>query len=457
MKDISLSHILNSPLCANANEGFLWLQQFYNSEQKSTYNQNIYRLDRMKSLLAHFKNPHLTIPAIHIAGSKGKGSTAAYCASILAVYNFKVGLYTSPHICSYKERITCNNIFFPDEIYCSQIQKIQKELPSFIKGQNSSIPLIPTLFELLTLLAFLVFNQANCDVAVIEVGLGGRLDATNCIVPLLSIITQIEKEHTAYLGNSLKKIATQKAGIIKESRPFLLTKQKHVVTKTFIKTANRLSAPIYTTQEQLKKYNIDLTLIKKWNLPVPGEVQKENVKNAIAAATIFLPLLNCTINTEKLKNAIEATRLKGRMEKISTNPNIWIDGAHTPLSFKNGTTTFKKLCETKKCALVFSALQDKAIKKMIKIALDNFDIIYFSSIDSFRKQEPKTLYQIASRIRKQKALFNRHYRELKLYLCHSSYEATTKAKESGCDIFVSGSFYLVSEVVKGLRSKNKMD
>ena len=445
-----LQTLLDKPLCKNGTEGFLWLEEFYNTEKSSIYNQNVYRLDRMNLLLNHFDNPHQKIPAIHIAGSKGKGSTAAYCSSILNSYSLKVGLYTSPHIYSYKERITSNGEFFSDSIYTECINKIQKGLPQFLKHNLDKITLPPTLFELLTLLAFLVFVKASCEVLVIEVGLGGRLDATNLINPILSIITQIEKEHTAYLGKSLKKIATQKAGIIKEGRPFLLTKQKNVVAKTFIKTAKRLSAPIYKTDYQLKKHSISLQTIESWKLPIPGEVQKINIKNALAGATIFLPLLKQEIDIKKLKAAIESTKLRGRMEQISSSPNIWVDGAHTPLSFKNAVKTFNSLYHNGKNCLVFSALEDKDVKKMIRLALKGFDTICFSSIDSFRKQDPKKLFEIANKIKKRALLFYPDFFKTKIFYYNSSSEALKSATNMGENILVSGSFYLVSQILNEL-------
>jgi dihydrofolate synthase/folylpolyglutamate synthase len=204
----------------NLSEAFAYIESFTNFEKKTTMVEREYRLDRMRFLLSSFGNPERAFKTIHVAGSKGKGSTAAFAASILAASGEKTGLYTSPHVASYRERITVNGEEYPDGAYVSAVGRIRDFVESMdeadFPGGTS-----PTTFELLTLLGFLMFKESSCRWAVIETGIGGRLDATNLILPEVSVLTPIELEHTDILGSTIAAIAREKAGIIKpEFRSF---------------------------------------------------------------------------------------------------------------------------------------------------------------------------------------------------------------------------------------------
>lgn len=192
-------------------QGFEYLESFVNLENKVSPLEREYRLDRVKYLFKCFSYPDSKIKLIHIAGSKGKGSTGIFAASILKEAGFKTGLYASPHVQSYKERITLAGSFFPNKVYIDNIKKIKE----FLEKEDLPFDSPPTTFELSTLLAFLIFRAEGCSWAVIETGLGGRLDATNIITPVVSVITPIELEHTDILGKTIEKIAYEKSGIIK--------------------------------------------------------------------------------------------------------------------------------------------------------------------------------------------------------------------------------------------------
>ena len=186
----------------NSQEGFLWMESFTNFEKTPDLTKRGYRLDRMKLLLSCFDDPHNYCNVIHIAGSKGKGSTAAFTASILKEAQLTTGVYSSPHISDYRERITVSGKFADEHIYLKNMDRIKK----LIEGEKYlSLPggSEPTTFELLTLLAFLVFRDCHCNWVVLETGLGGRLDATNLVAPKAVIITPIELEHTDLLGSTI--------------------------------------------------------------------------------------------------------------------------------------------------------------------------------------------------------------------------------------------------------------
>ena len=218
-------------------DGFKWIESYTNLEKKADEVKRFYRLDRMFSLLELFRNPQNNFKSIHLAGSKGKGSTAVLIASGLQERGHKTGLYTSPHLICYQERIRVNQVLLDDAVYLDQINRLNKTLSSNT-GRNLPGGNDPTTFELLTLLAFLVFEAQECHWAVIETGLGGRLDATNTLLPELCVITPIEKEHTLWLGDTLRKIAGEKAGIIKQGTPLVIAAQQDEVLSVLKETAD---------------------------------------------------------------------------------------------------------------------------------------------------------------------------------------------------------------------------
>ena len=211
-----------------------WLNQFLNFEK--TPEKNIFWLETMRFLCEKFGNPQNSYKKIHVAGSKGKGSVCAFISSILEESGLKTGLYTSPHILSFYERISSAHSLFENEIY----KKAENEMLSnedFFKREHLPERRAATWFELVTLFAFLTFRQAHCDVSVLETGLGGRLDATNVVLPEVSVIMPIELEHTEFLGDTIEKIAYEKAGIIKEGIPVVCAHQTRVARSVFEKVA----------------------------------------------------------------------------------------------------------------------------------------------------------------------------------------------------------------------------
>ena len=236
-----------------------WLDAFLNFEKMPK--KNIFWLDTMDYLCNRFYNPQKEYKCYHIAGSKGKGSVSSYIANILSSAGFKTGLYTSPHILNFSERIRCANNPFPEEIYEQTVKQIVPLVDSIIP-ENLPNQREATWFELVTLFAFLTFKNAGCTHCVFETGMGGRLDATNVINPEICIITPIELEHTEFLGDTLEKIAAEKAGIIKENVPVISFNQKPEVKKVLIEKANEKNCKIYFLDEFLKSYNYEINNLK---------------------------------------------------------------------------------------------------------------------------------------------------------------------------------------------------
>ncbi|MDC7126395.1 MAG: Mur ligase family protein, partial [Spirochaetales bacterium] len=301
-------------------EAFNYIESFTNLERNTASFSSEYKLERIKLLCRMFDNPQNNFKAIHIAGSKGKGSTAAFTASILSANGFKTGLYCSPHVTTYKERISLAGQFFDEEIYVETISEMITLVNSEISsGSFPSGP--PTVFELLTLLSFLIFKKTNCSWAVFETGIGGRLDTTNILSPEACILTLIELEHTEILGNTITEIAGEKAGIIKEGKPVFSARQTQDAVKVFREKAKVLSSKIFFPEDfapYLKKTKPSKGFLQSgiinlfseeelcFNLKIPGSFQLENASLAISCLyylsqkTNILPdNFNCTLGLEK--------------------------------------------------------------------------------------------------------------------------------------------------------------
>ncbi len=238
----------------SSDEVFSYFESFTNLERTMSFTEREYRLDRMYFLLDLFDNPQNKYKTIHVAGSKGKGSTAAALASMLANLGYKTGLYTSPHLLSYKERISHAGIFIDE----NTLIKTGIFLKSTMENTVLPFPDPPTTFELLSLYAFLLFEKTKCEWAVIETGIGGRLDATNVIVPQGSVITPVEMEHADILGDTIEKIAFEKSGIIKNKKNVFVSPQKPRVLKVIKKSALEKEAQLFSLEDIIKISSINL-------------------------------------------------------------------------------------------------------------------------------------------------------------------------------------------------------
>ena len=384
-------------------DGFQWIESYTNLEKKADEVKRFYRLDRMFRLLELFQNPQSSFKSIHLAGSKGKGSTAVLLASGLQEMGLKTGLYTSPHLLCYQERIRVNLSLLDDTVYLDQINRIYNVL---LSGTGIDLPggNDPTTFELLTLLAFLVFEAQGCQWAVIETGLGGRLDATNTLNPKLCVITPIEKEHTAWLGNSLSDIAAEKAGIIKPDTPLVIAFQQDESLKVIYKTAReRNSAFLYVPDcydiqdVVLRRIGTEGILLKKAdgqkipvNLDMLGAIQLNNAAAALTSLEILFPKGNPEIWVKGFSHAC----LPGRMQVLSDNPLIIADGAHTPRSLKMAIQDFLQLQSGDKGTLLFACGDDKNAEDMAVLACRFFRQIVITTPGYFKKSHPEKVRKI---------------------------------------------------------------
>ncbi len=415
-----------------------WLNNYLNFEKTQT--KNIFWLDSMFYLCNKLGNPQNQIPCIHIAGSKGKGSTANMIANIIEASGKTCGIYASPHIIDFRERICTPRGFFEDEIY----EKAADELTALV----DSIPLseLPgkrplTWFELVTIFAFLCYKIAKVDYVVYEVGLGGRLDSTNIVKPLASVLMPIELEHTEFLGDTITKIAGEKAGIIKPETQVIVSPQNYSDADiVFSQKAKELNSPIIFVNDYLKELNYSYTIDNKTKLSFLsietelnflGKVQAYNALTAIITIQNVLPFISAKQIAAGLKKAF----LPGRFEII--NNSVILDGAHTVKSISNTFQTLKKLFPEKKYKLLFACAGDKDIKDIIPLFKDIFTRIIFTQPETVRHCDAEHTYLIA----KQNSINSEVIKNLK-----EAYNTLKSTMNNDDILLVTGSFYLVSEI-----------
>jgi len=349
-------------------------------------------LENTSKLLEYFENPHLGIRTIHISGTNGKGSTAAIIESILRTAGLKTGLYTSPHILDFRERIQINRSLIEKEDTTELILRIKKAVKIL------DIPI--TFFEFGTVLAFLYFKENDTDVNILEVGLGGRLDATNLCKAEISIITSISYDHTEFLGNDLKQIAFEKASIIKERG----TVFAHIPNEEIFNVVNSLAqdrgASIYRlnkefqiTQIEAKRghqifnFFTDKNKLKGLKLPLMGHFQAQNAGLALAACNQFLGK-----NDEDVtRKGLEQVQWEGRLEVISEAPMVVLDCAHNVASVSNMTAELRKNHDFSRCLVVLGLMKDKEIDKIIEILSDFGDRFYLVQVNPQRGETPERL------------------------------------------------------------------
>ncbi|MDR2807480.1 MAG: tetrahydrofolate synthase [Spirochaetaceae bacterium] len=426
----------------NSSDIFNWLMHFVNFER--TPSRKLFRLETMLSLASFVDHPERFAPVIHIAGSKGKGSVTGMIAAMLEAAGMKTARYHSPHVSDYRERIMSGTGFFPEEVYLDA----GAELVGAVEAYSAPEPL--TFFELMTLYFFLCARRACVDCVVVETGMGGRLDATNIVDPLLSVITLIELEHTAYLGNTLAAIAGEKAGIIKPKKPLVLAEQEAQALAVFQKAASTLSSPLYyfpdhahITDIRLSAAGTDFTFTlhersHELHTALPGAVQAYNAGLAVLAATLAYP----DIGDQAIYAGLSGFTLPARFERIKDDPVVIVDGAHTPQSIRHCLDTFAAIYGSGH-SLVFGCAADKDTLSLARILLPYFSHIIITRPGTFKESFPQKVYEIFKH-------------ELscgqELLLVEETGAALQKAIELDQPVLGTGSFYLAAELISYVRS-----
>ena len=387
----------------------------YQRSGAAAYKEDIGNIIKACDIL---KDPHKKFKSIHIAGTNGKGSTAHMLASILQESGFKTGLYTSPHLKDFRERIKING---------KMISKNQ--VINFVKKNKTEFEKINmSFFEYTVAMAFDYFAESQVDIAIIETGLGGRLDSTNIISPELSIITNIGYDHTNLLGSKLEQIAKEKAGIIKEKTPVVIgRKQEEIINDIFKKTAYNKKSKIYFSDNN-NNNNISCDL--------KGEYQNENINTTIKAIEVLnWDIDNKTIN-KGLKNVIKNTGLYGRWQIISKKPYIICDTGHNQDGIKNITAQLKKI-NFNNLHFIFGTVKDKNIIDIIKL-LPKEAMYYFCAANIDRAFNASKLQDISLELNLQGNAYNS---------VKDAYNNAISNYKKDDLIFIGGSTFVVAEIL----------
>ena len=441
-----------------------WLDSFLNFEKLPT--KDIFWLDTIEWLCGKFNNPQESAPCVHVAGSKGKGSVSRMVSSILTASGKKTGLYTSPHIKDFYERVSLNGALMDKALYESCALELQKKVDELKNGELPSNRQI-TWFELVTVYAFLCFRAAKTGANVFEVGLGGRLDATNIVRPKIAVINTIELEHTEFLGDTLEKIAAEKAGIIKENTPVLCAEPTSPgVRAAFEEAARQKNASLYFADElcdaleysyekssqgrESARYFMNVSMRSplfsrplKARLSLLGKVQAHNAFLAAAAVRLAFP----EISEDTIERGLEAASLPARFQTIALDSGLLVlDGAHTANSIAGTMETFNALFsdDARPKRLLFACAADKDVHHIAPLFKDKagrslFEKITITKLNSAKQSDP----QKAAAAFKQAGL---SFELLEDYAA-AILSAVEAAKRDGAILLATGSFYLAAEIL----------
>ena len=414
-------------------------------------------LENIKYLLFLLGDPHKKLKIIHIAGTNGKGSTCSLISSVLQSDGYKVGLYTSPHLVDFTERIKINS----KQIDRKKVSELLERIKPYIeKVANTPSYGHPTFFEVITSMAFLYFFEEQIDFLVLETGLGGRLDATNICEPLISVITHVDYDHMDKLGNSLKEIAREKGGIIKSGGIVITSKQYDEAYNEIKKIANEKNSLIYSTGKEInykivksdiKGVIFDLKGIyhnyKNLHTPLLGRHQADNAATAITTVEA-LKIKGINISEKAIRDGLEKVKWTGRLEIIQNNPTLVLDGAHNPSGVKVVRDALKEIFSYHRLILVLAIFADKDYKKMIQILAPNADLIIATKAKNPRAASPQTIAKEAAQ----------YIDENKIIVTENIPQAINCALSSSNKddlICITGSLYTVGEAKGYFNLKNQ--
>lgn len=408
-------------------------------------------LERVEALLSLLGNPHKALRTIHVAGTNGKGSVSSLIASVLQASGYRVGLFTSPHLVDFRERIRVGGEMIPEEEVTAFVERIAPAV--------RSREVEPSFFELTTAMAFDYFKKKGTDYAVIETGMGGRLDSTNVITPLVSVITNVSMDHTRYLGNTLEKIAYEKAGIIKPSVPVVLGRSKEPEVRNVVEeTAGRLSSPLVLAdrkQEVTMYFMSDnvyrLSTIHFGNLTFPliGIYQIENAVTTLETI-LLLREAGLEIPQEAVREGFVRVReqgLRARLEVIrEKDPRVITDSGHNPGSWVYLAGYLTELIKERPVVCILGFSEDKDIRKVLGLLPRDLPII-FTNAHTARAKKATELRRLAEDLGFKKCTDIEDISSAYIY-------ALDMDKRAGdFTIFVGGSFYLVGEFLRLIETK----
>ena len=417
-----------------------------------------FNLENIIILLERLGRPGRAYPCVHIAGTNGKGSTAAFLEKILRDAGFRTGLNTSPHLERINERIRISGKEIADERFAEIFTRIHAVIEELLA--EGKLRTHPTYFECVTALAFEAFAQARVEFAVIEVGLGGRLDATNVVMPLVSIITRIDFDHENYLGHSLREIAGEKAGILKPQVPAVFAAQLPEAHHVLLRRAAELRCPIVETGEAYRMEGeetkdgwarataVEIASGSSYLLEprLAGRFQLQNALNAVAAARI-LQGRSFRVTDEDIVSGIATTEWPGRLERLQTRPDVYLDGAHNPGAARELARFLEENFAGRKVYLIFGAMRDKAVDEVTGMLFPHAHEVIFTQPGTPRAVSARQLAEMAGDHARKFVVIEAAEQALESVLAKAGPEDA---------IFITGSLYLVGELRHAWKVRRKV-
>jgi len=399
-------------------------------------------LETIQYILGELGNPHQKFNSIHIAGTNGKGSVAAMIANILQIHGLRVGLYTSPHLIQFNERIVINGSPIDNDQVVDLYQRVKE-----VQKQDREL----TFFEYTTAMAFCAFAESNVDIAIIEAGMGGRLDATNVLSPTLTIITNVGLEHQAYLGNKLQDIAFEKAGIIKPGIPVITDVQNDNAFQIISDIANEKSAPLYQLGKEvtvrLRKNGFSYSGFRfQWLQLKCALSGYHQIKNAGLALCAYECIVGKKANWKPVHQGLKTVKWPGRLEIVSQSPLVILDGAHNAMASRQLAKYLQSILKKRDLTLIVSVLDDKSYELLLKPLLKLANSLVISQTKIDRSLDPSQIHDFA-----------------KDYLsnieiipdAHEAYTKTIKNADASDVICVTGSLYMVGEIKAAIDNNGK--
>jgi dihydrofolate synthase/folylpolyglutamate synthase len=413
----------------------------YSLKHSSELAKAEFKLERMFALMERLSNPQVTYPILHVAGTKGKGSTSALCASALQAAGYKIGLYTSPHLLDYCERIQING---EPISHATLVELIEQIKPAVAQVEKL------TTFEITTALAFLAFAKADCTAAVIEVGLGGRLDATNVIVPRVSVITSLSMDHMAVLGDTLAKIAGEKAGIIKDGVPVVSAPQRQDALEVLLRVASSKNAKITLVgkdvtyepvSHSLDGQRIQLSVSSDQSSAVEVEIPLLGTHQVINAATAYAALQasGLDVSEDAIQRGFAQVKWPARFEVARRDPPVIFDSAHNDDSFAKLRETLEEYFPGKMVYLIFGASEDKNIPGMFREIKPKVRKLIITRADHPRALEVEKIQQLAD----QAGVPNEALVPVEAALAR----ALENSEKDGSIVLSAGSMFVTAEVM----------
>jgi dihydrofolate synthase/folylpolyglutamate synthase len=405
-------------------------------------------LENITVLAERLGRPDRAYPTAHIAGTNGKGSTAAFLESILRHAGFRTGLNTSPHLEKINERIRINGAEISDQAFAETLTHIHALIEELLAA--GKLRAHPTYFECVTAMAFEYFARERVDFAVFEVGLGGRLDATNVLSPLVTIITRIDFDHENFLGHSLNEIAAEKAGILKPGVPAVLAEQRPEAREVILARAKSLGCPVIEPaqifridRESTRGGSVRARIIETVSGKIfeiapslPGRFQLQNALNAIVAARL-LQNRNFRIPDDAITRGIANTVWPGRLEKLHSSPDVYLDGAHNPAAARELAHFLEQNFSGRKIWLIYAALRDKAVDEVAGFLFPHAAEVIFTAARTSRAVSATQLAEIASHLAARFSVIPDAERAFEYALAEAAPEDV---------IFITGSLYLVGQL-----------